>query len=296
MNVLVIGSSAWDTIMNVGDVETFSEDMFLWANSYHNAVGSTGAGKALCLDSLGVKTTLVTSLGDDDFKEKILDYINKTNLDVVNLPVDKSIAHTNLMYNKGSRISVVTSFPTIEPEYNKDIEKLILESDIVFLNINNFAREYINVIKKHNKLCFVDIHDYDPPNPYHTQFIEAADILVCSGIYIDDKRKFLEEQIQTGKKLVVITLGSKGLIALTENNEYYELPGYDGIDFVDSNGAGDSFCAGLGFALASNKSILESLQFGTICGGLSCTSTELFPKNHSMKHVETLRQKYFKIK
>lgn len=294
MNVLVIGSSAWDTIMDVGDINKFTEDMFLWANAYHNTVGSTGAGKALCLDSLGVNTTLVTSLGNDDYKEKILEYLNKTTLDVVNLPVDKSIAHTNLMYSKGNRISVVTSFPTIEPDYNKDIEKRIIESDIVFLNINNFAREYISVIKKYNKLCVVDIHDYNPPNPYHTQFIEAADVLVCSGVYIDDKRGFLEEQISSGKKLVVITLGSKGLVALTDTNEYIELPGYNGIDFVDSNGAGDSFCAGLGVALASNKSVLESLQFGTICGGLSCTSTELFPKNHDIKRVDLLRQKYFK--
>lgn len=294
MKVLVIGSCAWDTIYEVGNIKEFTEDNSLWANSAHQTVGSTGAGKALCLDALGVDVTLVTSLGNDQYGQNIKEYFKETTVSILNLPVDVSIAHTNIMYNKGNRISLTTSFPTIEPHYNEKVENLIEKADFVYLNINNFAREYIPLIKKHKKLCIVDIHDYDPPNPYHQDFINAADILISSGVKIDNKNEFMRQEIEKGKKLVVVTLGSEGLIALDEKNNYYKLPGFNDLDYVDSNGAGDSFCSGLGYSYFKNNSVMDALAFGTICGGVSCSSKELYPKNVNKTQIDSYKIRFFK--
>lgn len=293
MKVVVLGSCSWDTIYDVGTMKQFSEDISLWANNIHHTVGSTGAGKALCLDALGAQVTLVTSLGSDDLSNNILDYFKSTNISLINLAVDKAIAHTNIMHSEGSRISVTTSSPTYEPIHNNNVESIIQESDLVYLNINNFARGYIPYIKKHRKLCIVDIHDYDPPNPYHQEFIAAADILVTSGVHIKNHQEFLDEQVREGKKLVVITLGSKGMIAQTQSNEIIKLPGYNELPYMDSNGAGDSFCSGLGYSLLQNESYLEALKYGTICGGISCSSRELYPKNMGPNVVSKYRLQYF---
>ena len=205
----------------------------------------TGAGKALCLDALGSDVTFITDVANDENGAKILRYFDETTVNLIQVEVDKSTAHTNLMHSKGKRISVFTSVPTMEPKKPQNLDEIVKEADVVFLNINQFCRDYIPLIKKYKKLTVVDIHDYNPPNPYHQDFIEAADVLVASGIYIPNHQEFLEEMIQKGKKLVVVTKGSEGLVALDSDKNYYELSGYNDFEYVDSNGAGDSFTSGL---------------------------------------------------
>ena len=291
MKMLVIGTSSWDRIMQVPDINEVYDDMSLWAEQYHETVGSTGAGKALCLDALGADVTLLTNIADDEFGDHIKAFYAKTSINVIPLKVDKSYAHTNLMHSKGKRITVTTHMHTEEPEFYEGAEELIKESDMVFLNINNFARKYIDLIKKHKKVCFVDIHDYDPPNPYHQEFIRAADILVCSSVYIEKHEEFLEQMIADGRQLAILTSGSEGLLALDSKQGFMRISGYNDFKFVDSNGAGDSFCAGLGLALSQGRDLRYSLEFGSVCGGLACSGKELFRLDITQKDVEEIIKK-----
>lgn len=291
MKMLVIGSSSWDQLIRVPDITKVYDDMSLWAESYHETVGSTGAGKALCLDALGAEVTLVTNMADDENGKKIKSFFAKTNIKLVPLKVDKTYGHTNLMHSKGKRITITTHMYSKEPEIFEGAEALIKEADLVFLNINDFARKYIPLIKKHQKRCFVDIHDYDPPNPYHQEFIRASDILVCSSAYIEKHNQFLEQMVSSGRQLTILTSGSKGLQALDYKQGFFDINGYNEADFVDSNGAGDSFCAGLGLALSKGYDLEYSLQIGNVCGGLACSSKDLFRMDVSLKDVEDIIKK-----
>lgn len=291
MKALVLGYSAWDTLIQVDEIKKLHDDMHLWANQVIESVGSTGAGKALALDVLGVDVTLITNIADDIAGRKIDDFYKNTSINVIKAPTDSSVSHTNIMHGKGKRISVVTgnsnSIGGMIPEYEKYIE----ECDVVFLNINDYCRSFIPYIKKHNKKTFVDIHDYNPPNPYHQEFIEAADILVGSDVYIIDKQGFLEEQIKKGKELVVLTASSDGLIALDHNKVFYDLEGYNDFEYVDSNGAGDSFCSGLMLKLFETNDYGKALNYGTICGGLACSSEHLFRLDIDRKFVDKIYKK-----
>ena len=291
MNVLVIGSCGWDTLIHVDEIKELHDDISLWAKNVIETVGGTGAGKALALDVLGANVTLVTDLADDDAGKKIRDFFSKTNINLIPLKTDKTVTHTNLMHGYGNRITVFTNFHSKEPDYYDGMEKLVKESDFVFLNINNYCREYIDVIKKHNKLCVVDIHDYDPPNPYHKDFIEAADIITCSDIYLKDKKKFAKDLINTGKKLVVLTSGSKGLYAIDNKNNEYFVEGYNDFEYVDSNGAGDSFASGLMFEYMKSKNIGKALEIGNVCGGIACSSEELFKLDTSYEEIVKIVEK-----
>lgn len=278
MKALVIGGSSWDTLIHVDEISSIEDDMSLWAKSVIKTVGGTGAGKALCLDSLGDEVTFITNVGRDENGLKIIDFFRETSVNLVCLEVDKSTSHTNLMHSKGKRISVFTAVPSFNPKIPINIDKLIKDSDVIFLNINEFCREYIPILIKHDKLVVVDIHDYNPPNPYHKDFIDIADVVVASGVYIPNHKEFLHQMIQEGKRLAVITKGSGGLVALDLNRNIYELPGYNDFEYVDSNGAGDSFTSGLVSHCFKTKDMGESLKYGTICGGIACTVYDLYDK------------------
>lgn len=291
MKALVLGYSAWDTLIQVDEITELYDDMHLWANRLIESVGSTGAGKALALDVLGVEVTLITNIADDIDGQKISEFFKKTSINVIKVPTDVTVSHTNIMHGDGKRISVVTGNSNIVGGMIPEYEKHIKECDVVFLNINDYCRSFIPYIKKHDKKTFVDIHDYNPPNPYHQEFIDAADILVGSDVYIKDKREFLKDQISKGKELVVLTSGSKGLIALDHNNMFYNMDGYNDFEYVDSNGAGDSFCSGLMLKLFETNSYGKALNYGTICGGLACSSEHLFRLDIDRKYVDKIYKK-----
>ena len=290
MKALVLGGSSVDTLIHVNEIKELKDDLGLWADNVVKTIGGSGAGKALALDAFGVDVTFLSDVGNDTNGQIILDYFHKTNIRLIPLETDKSTAHTNIMHSKGKRISITTSSYKNEPEYYNDIEKLLDETDVVFLNIYPYCKKYIPVIKKSNKPVFVDIHDYDPPNPYHQDFIEVADYLVASGVYIDNHDVFLEDMIKKGKKLVVITNGSDGLIALDFMNNQYILPGYNDFEYIDSNGAGDSFCAGLYTELFETDNIGESLKIGTICGAIACTSYDLYNKKYDINRIREIKK------
>ncbi len=291
MKTLVLGGCSIDTLIHVDEIKSVSDDMMLWANNVVESVGGTGAGKALCLDSLGHDVTWLTDLGKDDYGEKILNRFSKTNVNLIPLEVDKSTAHTNIMHSKGKRISIFTSTPSVKPKILNEINDLVNLTDVIFLNINDFCRDYIPLIKDKGKPIIVDIHDYDPPNPYHQDFIDIADILTVSGVYIDDHKLFLEEMIAKGKKIVIITKGNEGLIAMDKLGNIYELSGYNDFEYIDSNGAGDSFCAAFGTEYIKSNNIGESLKYATICGGIACTSYDLFNTDYNEKKIKEIKKR-----
>ena len=77
--------------------------------------------------------------------------------------------------------------------------------------------------------------------------------------------KHFDEVIEFGKqlgKLIVITRGEKGSIAI-QKNEVVECESKKNLKIVDLTGAGDLFAAGFLHGHVNNLSIKESLQKGT---------------------------------
>ena len=285
MKALVIGVSSYDTIIQVDKLpKNILDDMSIWAKNIHHTVGGTGAGKALTLDCLGLKTQLVTDLGPDEYKDKVLDFYKQTNIEISILKSDQTTRHTNIMHDGDKRLSIFTSTPK-EIDTSLNIDDKIRDADLVFLNINDYAKIYIPTIKKYNKKIVVDIHDYDIGNPYHQPFIDVSDILFVSDIHIKDDLAFLNNMIK-GRELVVITKGKKGCIAIDSHHNIYKQDAIFAFDFVDSNGAGDAFSAGFMVAYYQQHSIKDALKYASICGALSCSSHDLFPLDFDIDMID----------
>ena len=64
------------------------------------------------------------------------------------------------------------------------------------------------------------------------------------------------------KKLIVVTRGNKGAVAINKN-EIEECTTKEGLQIKDLTGAGDLFAGGFLHGLINNKSTKESLEIGT---------------------------------
>lgn len=96
-----------------------------------------------------------------------------------------------------------------------------------------------------------------------------------------------------GKKLVVCTHGAEGSTALTSDGQWIDVPIMKNCPLVDSNGAGDSFFAGLMYGILKGIDIEKAMKLGSVVAGLSVQSKELFDTDLSEKNLIKTYQAYY---
>ncbi len=292
--ILVVGGVSIDTIIHLDRLPE-GVPQTLFAKATHQAVGSTGAGKALNLNRLGFEVTLHAMIGDDAPGRLIRENFERENLRFLyDVDPKGTEQHVNLMDGEGGRISIYTNAGTFEPEVDLvRLESLIAETDILVVNILNYCRQILPLAKRRHKEIWCDIHDYDGKNPYHQDFIEAADYLFMSADAMPDYRDFMRRMIEAGKKLVVCTRGKEGAVLATPphsqahgegsntafeqspRNNFIEMAAIRSYPVVDTNGAGDSFFAGYLYGYEQGYAAEKCSQLATIAGGLCVSSREL---------------------
>lgn len=274
--VLVIGGLAYNTMIYLGDFPE-PRPQLVFVHGFHETVGSSGAGKALNLAGLGLDVTLHALLGDDDAGHKASAILATRGVRLVHDPDPGGTKrHTNLMDEDGDRISIHIVPGTFEPAIDLTrLESEIAACDVVALNIINYCRHAIPICKRLGKPIWCDIHDYDGQNPYHQDFIDAADVLHMSSNEMPDYRPFMEAQIAAGKQMITCTHGRHGATTLTAAGEWIETPIIPAYERVDTNGAGDAFFSGMLYGHLHGYPLADCLRLGAVVSGLSINNYEL---------------------
>jgi sugar/nucleoside kinase (ribokinase family) len=290
--VLVLGTVSFNTMIYL-DQFPQPRPQTVFSQGWHETLGGSGAGKALNLSRLGLDVTFHTLLGDDECGNKVRQYMARENLHFV-YDVDPlgTRRHVNLMDQAGGRISIFVANGTFDLPIELD-ETLFSQGDYVVLGLLNYCRRGIPLAREHGQEIWCDIHDYDGRNPYHQDFIDAADYLFMSSGAMPDYESFMTELIKSGKKLVVCTHGQDGSTALTADGQWIHTPIVPGYELWDSNGAGDSFFSGFMYGHAQGYATYKCLRLGAIVGGMCVTSLELAFPGQSPLEVERAYKKHY---
>lgn len=291
--VLVIGGVTFDSVVYFDQFPPL-EPGTIFSKNFRETVGGTGAGKALNLNRLDLDVTLHALIGDDMQGRAIRHLFEREGLNfVTEVDLAGTERHINLMNTDGDRISIYARYATFEPEIDlARLEKLIAASDAVALNIINYCRRAIPILRQYNKPIWCDVHDYDGKSDYHQDFVNAADFLFFSGENMPDHRAFMQQMLAAGKKLVVCTRGKDGSTALTADGQWIETPALH-YPVTDTNGAGDAFFAGVLYGYLQGHPVMRCLRFGTIAGGLAVASPELFSSDLSVEKLEKEYQRHY---
>ncbi|MEF2966253.1 carbohydrate kinase family protein [Paenibacillus sp. M1] len=292
LNVLVLGGTTYDSIISLPKLPE-PVPQTIHAAPFHETVGSTGAGKALNLCKLNVPCILHSIIGNDSYGHKIKESLQDAGVDFrYDIDPQGTERHVNLMDREGNRISIFVTQSSANPPLDLNrLEALIRDCDIVVINIIGYTKALIGLCRKYNKPVWTDLHDYDGMNGFYVDYIEAADYIFMSSDKLPDYRKVMEALLRKGKKLVVCTHGKKGATCLSQDGGWIETGIIEQYEFIDANGAGDSFFSGFLYGYLNSKPIVECLNLGTVCAGLSITSKELaYPELSE----ELLRREYDK--
>ncbi len=274
--IFIIGGTTYDHIITLDEFPQ-PVPQTIHKAPFNETTGSTGSGKALCMQKLNIPNTLYSIVGNDIYGKRIIEHLSNEKVNFIyDFDPKGTERHINIMDNNGGRISMFVTQSSEHPQMSIDVIKQEIDAaDIIVLNIISYCKEIIPLVKEANKPVWTDLHDYTDDNPYHESFIETAQYILLSSDNLDDYKKVMKKLIARGKELVVCTHGKDGATALDKEGNWFEQNALTDIKVVDSNGAGDNFFSGYLYAHLQGKTIQECLQFGTICGALCVKSKQL---------------------
>lgn len=239
-------------------------------------LGGNAANVSVGTSRLGLKTKIIAEIGKDEFAQKIINSLNKENVDTANViqTEGQQSSFSTIINYKGERtifsehvkrlhdfnfenISTKWIYLTSLGEdwtnaYNKTVdfikrEKCLLAFNPGTLQIKSGKNSISNALLVTN-LLFVNKE-------------EAEELLGYQHGQKDIKNLILDLQ-KLGPKIVAITDGKNGSFAMDNKGNVIE-KNIDETEAVEKTGAGDAYSSGFLSALINNLPIEKAMEWGT---------------------------------
>ena len=240
--------------------------------------GGSVANSIVGLSQLGNNVGFIGKISDDNLGNKYEEGLKKENVDFF-YSKEKEIIPTGtclILITPDAERTMVT-FLGIAGKINENDVDLdaVKKSEILFLegylwDEGEPKKAFEKAINNSNKVAMSlsDLFCVERHKPHFLELVKnKLDITFANEqeiISLFDVKNF-SDVISLAKeinKLVVITRGEKGSIAINKN-EVIECSAKENLKIVDLTGAGDLFAGGFLHGLITNKSIKESLEIGT---------------------------------
>jgi ribokinase len=292
--VITVGESTIDAYMTLAhpgqscefDAEhnalCFTHGDKIDVDRYDFTIGGNATNVAVGLNRLGVKATLCSETGDDEFSIKIRNTLASENVERL---------FVNQVHG-ASNFSVIINFRKDRTVFNQNVERehdfqlVDVTTDMVYLTSlgQQWEEPYKKIVEfvKEQKACLVfnpgsrQIHEGRETVKHvldHTDILfinkEEGEHLLHGNKIPDspDNKEYLQELMEKlqklGPKTIVLTNGRHGSYALDEKNELHYQEMYPG-EVVERTGAGDAFATGFLAAAVHGESVPNSMKWGSI--------------------------------
>lgn len=257
MRTAVVGHVEWVEFARVARVPAPGE--IVHADLIWFGPGGAGAGAAGQLAKLSTQTSLFTALGTDDLGRKAESAIGSLGVDTHvawrDEPMRRAFTHIDASGERtitvmGERLGPKGTDPLPWDELKRADGTYFTAGDHEALRKARASRVLVATSRELDLIEHSNIE---------------LDALVGSAS--DPDEFYRPGTLDPPPKLVVMTSGESGgtYWSATEAERHFPAPELDG-PIVDRYGAGDSFAAGLTFALAAGASHTEAVAFAARCG------------------------------
>ena len=248
-------------------------------------IGGCAANVVIDLARLGINTSVIGKIGDDNFGKFLLDTLNSEKVDISGLKVDKNVSTSASMVmisNDGER-SILHSFGANAKFGFDDINLDVIKNSKILLIAGTFlmpdfdgkgTEKLLKFAKGHDVLCCMDTA-WDSKGQWLEKIESSLQYLDWFMPSYDEacemSRKTKPEEIaqffySKGVKNVIVKMDYKGCFVKPFNEKGYLVPAFNKINVIDTSGAGDSFCAGFIAGLYKSWDILNCARFANAVG------------------------------
>ena len=240
--------------------------------------GGSVANSIVGLAQQGNEVGFIGKVSDDNLGDKYEEGLKKENVKYF-YSKKKEITPTGtclILITPDSERTMVTFLGTAGKINENDIDiNAIRKSEILFLEgylwDEGEPRKAFDKAINHSKKIAMSLSDLFCVERHKPHFLKLVkntlDITFANEqeiMSLTNAKKFKDviEFAKKSKKLIVITRGEKGAIAIKGEN-IFECPAKKNLKIVDLTGAGDLFAGGFLDGYVNGKSIIKSLEKGT---------------------------------
>lgn len=283
-DVIVIGDSTMDTILIIDDAQVqcdLKKEHCQICLNYADKIpisqtaqslGGNAANVAMGCRKLGLKTAIVTELGDDingavikhEFEKVGIDArfarLNPKNETRYSIILNYLGERTILSYHAKRKYSLPTLPATNWLYYTSvgDDFKILQKQILTYLKKHPDCKLACNPGSYHLKKKFADFKPIIPKIELLFVNKEEAKKIVGKD---QPTVELLSSLLKMGVKTAIITDGENGSYA-TNLTECYHLPAFD-VKIISKTGAGDAYASGFLSAIVSGKSLADAMRWGT---------------------------------
>jgi len=294
-DVITIGETTIDAFMKIHDTNrkihldaTSGEVKFrlgdkINVEKYEFCLGGNATNVAVGLTRLGLKTTLCTEIGDDEFSIKIRNNLARENIERLFVKQTK---------NAPSNFSVILSFKDDRTIFVEDVVRehdfKLDEANAKYIYLTSLGKEWEGTYRMSLKFA-IDKNCKIAFNPGHLQLADDLEIvhkvlqkseilflnkeegeMILLNHYkrkIDNSEHYIknlcEELQKLGPHIVVVTNGKHGSSALDASGKFYTQDLYPG-KVVERTGAGDAYGSGFLAAIIHGFNMEAAMKWGAI--------------------------------
>lgn len=265
----------------------------MFCDTFEKKIGGAELNVAIGCSRLGLKSGLITRLGNDDFGKYIIRTTRGEGVDISQVKLvegyNTSVYFREVLADGSSRSfyyrekspTSTMSVEDLDEEYFKNAKVLHITGVFPSINKNNqkVILESVRLAKKFNLIISLDpnirlkMWTKEEAKAFIEKLLPDVDILLIG----DEEVQLLLGEVSIDKAIktfhnygiekVIVKKGAKGAVG-SDGKNIYDVEAIKPIALVDTVGAGDGFAAGFLTALLKGQSLEESVKFANAVGSL----------------------------
>lgn len=298
MSIFILGSYAKALVMTADRIPMAGETLI--GTDFRQTWGGKGSDMAVQAARLGAYVAYAGVVGDDTFGHEFVTLMRDEgiNIDALTLTPQLPTGAGLIIKDNQARNIIV-----VDMGANKLFSPALVDAAQVQMNQSSVVLAQLEIpletalyglmlAKQLGKTTILNpapARDLRGVDLSHIDYLtpNETEARVALGLAPDDARSnrdIADLLLETGCRHVVMTLGDAGS-AVFSRTDTLEIPACK-VDVVDSNGAGDSFNAGLAVALSEGQPIEKAAYFANATAALCCCDWETVPSYKTRQEVE----------
>ena len=282
--ILVVGSLNMDIVLEVGRMPREGETIS--GKSIARIPGGKGANQACAAGKLGGQVTMLGAVGADEYGKILKQNLAATGVNIESVAVLPGVdtGQAYITVNEQGENSIVLISGANGEMTCEQVKKhlyLLDACDIVVLQLE-IPLETVLYVKweaiRRKKLVIID------PAPARTDIPDElwegvsyikpneTELNVLTGYNAQTKEEMTQAArslVEKGVECVMVTLGSKGVLCVTEDTSDFFAA--NPVNAVDTTAAGDCFTGAFAVALSEGKNCTEAICFGQKASAIAVT-------------------------
>jgi ribokinase len=291
-HISVIGSINVDLVVEAQKRPVKGETIFGDGFSIHP--GGKGANQAVAIARLGGNVKMFGCVGDDVYGDVMIKNLRDNGVDTENIKkvenVSTGVASITVAENDNSIIVVKGANDCVDTEYIDSVKDEILGSEFILMQyeIPMETVEYVvNLCHENDIRVIINPAPIDKISP---ESIEKSDYITPNeheAVLMFEGEKDIEEILRKYPGKIIVTLGKNGA-SYFNGSDIVNIPIIDGVNVVDTTGAGDTFSGALVKFLADGMAIEEAIKSAQCASGIS---VEKFGAQEGMPTFEEVEKR-----